>query len=135
MDPSRKRRIRLVVALTAALLLAGALVYTSFSASSPAVRPSRLLASADSGRSYQLTGKVVDGSIEKRGNATLFRVRDRDGRASVPVSYVGAVPDPFKNGREVIVTVRRRGGVFVGEKDSLVTKCPSKFTDKPAAQS
>jgi cytochrome c-type biogenesis protein CcmE len=135
MDPSRKRRIRLVVALTAALLLAGALAYTSFSASSPAVQPSRLLASADAGRSYQLTGKVVDGSIEKRGNATLFRVRDRNGRASVPVRYVGAVPDPFRNGREVIVTVRKHGDLFVGEKDSLVTKCPSKFTDEPAQQS
>jgi cytochrome c-type biogenesis protein CcmE len=135
MDPSRKRRIRLVVALTAAVVLAGALAYTSFSASSPAVQPSRLLANADAGRSYQLTGKVVDGSIEKRGNATLFRVRDRDGRASVPVRYVGAVPDPFRNGREVIVTVRKDGNLFVGEKDSLVTKCPSKFTDEPAQQS
>ena len=135
MDPSRKRRIRLVVALTAALLLAGALAYTSFSASSPAVQPSRLLASADAGRSYQLTGKVVDGSIQKRGNATLFRVRDRNGKASVPVRYVGAVPDPFRNGREVIVTVRKHGDLFVGEKDSLVTKCPSKFTDEPAQQS
>jgi cytochrome c-type biogenesis protein CcmE len=135
MDPSRKRRIRLVVALTAAVVLAGALAYTSFSASSPAVQPSRLLASADAGRSYQLTGKVVDGSIQKRGNATLFRVRDRDGKASVPVRYVGAVPDPFRNGREVIVTVRKDGNLFVGEKDSLVTKCPSKFTDEPAQQS
>ena len=117
MDPSRKRRIRLVVALTAAVVLAGALAYTSFSASSPAVQPSRLLASADAGRSYQLTGKVVDGSIQKRGNATLFRVRDRNGRASVPVRYVGAVPDPFRNGREVIVTVRKDGNLFVGEKD------------------
>jgi hypothetical protein len=26
--------------------------------------------------------------------------------------------------------VRKQGGAFVGEKDSLVTKCPSKFTDK-----
>jgi cytochrome c-type biogenesis protein CcmE len=135
MDPSRKRRIRLVVALTAAVVLAGALAYTSFSASSPAVQPSRLLASADAGRSYQLTGKVVDGSIQKRGNATLFRVRDRNGKASVPVRYVGAVPDPFRNGREVIVTVRKHGDLFVGEKDSLVTKCPSKFTDEPAQQS
>jgi cytochrome c-type biogenesis protein CcmE len=134
MDPSRKRRIRLIVALTAAVVLAGALAYTSFSASSPAVQPSKLIASANSGRSYQLTGKVVDGSIEKHGNATLFRVRDRNGRASVPVRYVGAVPDPFRNGREVIVTVRKRGGLFEGEKDSLVTKCPSKFTDKPASQ-
>ncbi len=130
MDPSRKRRIRLVVALTAALVLAGALAYTSFSASSAAVDPSRLLASANAGRSYQLTGKVVDGSIRKQGDATLFRVRDRNGRASVPVRYVGAVPDPFRDGREVIVTVRKQGATFVGEKDSLVTKCPSKFTDK-----
>jgi len=130
MDPSRKRRIRLVVALTVAILLAGALVYTSFSASSEAVKPSMLLASAQTGRSYQLTGKVVNGSIRNDGDGIDFRVRDRNGSASVPVRYVGSVPDPFRDGREVIVTVRKRGDVFVGEKDSLVTKCPSKFTDK-----
>jgi cytochrome c-type biogenesis protein CcmE len=135
MDPSRKRRIRLVVALTAAVVLAGTLVYTSFSASSAAVGPSKLLSGAAGGRSYQLTGKVVDGSIRRQGDATLFRVRDRDGRASVPVRYVGAVPDPFRDGREVIVTVRKQGAVFVGERDSLVTKCPSKFTDKPSTPS
>ena len=132
MNPARKRRIRLVVALTAALLLAGALAYTSFSASSSAVTPSRLLASAQADKSYQLTGKVVDGSIRHVGAATLFRVRDRDGTAAVPVSYTGAIPDPFRDGREVIVTVRRQGDTFVGEKDSLVTKCPSKFTDQKA---
>lgn len=130
MNPSRKRRVRLVVALAAAMLLACALIYTSFSASSEAVQPSGLLAGASGGRSYQLTGKVVDGSIRQDGDATVFRVRDRDGRASVPVRYVGAIPDPFRDGREVIVTVRKQDGVFVGEKDSLVTKCPSKFTDK-----
>ncbi|MEA2254937.1 MAG: cytochrome c-type biosis protein CcmE, partial [Solirubrobacteraceae bacterium] len=126
MAPSRKRRIRLVAALTVALALAGALVYTSFAASSEAVTPSRLLAAAAGGRSYELTGKVVDGSIRRSGGTMDFRVRDRDGGASVPVRYVGAVPDPFRDGREVIVTVRKQGGVFVGEKDSLVTKCPSK---------
>jgi cytochrome c-type biogenesis protein CcmE len=134
MDPSRKRRIRLVVALTAAVILAGALAYTSFSASSAAVQPSKLLASANAGRSYQLTGKVVDGSIKHDGDATVFRVRDRNGRASVPVSYVGTVPDPFRDGREVIVTVRKKGSMYVGERDSLITKCPSKFTDEPASQ-
>ncbi|MEA2253610.1 MAG: cytochrome c-type biosis protein CcmE [Solirubrobacteraceae bacterium] len=132
MAPSRKRRIRLVAALTVALALAGALVYTSFAASSEAVTPSRLLTASAVGRSYELTGKVVDGSIRRSGATMDFRVRDRDGGASVPVRYVGAVPDPFRDGREVIVTVRKQGGVFVGEKDSLVTKCPSKFTDKPS---
>lgn len=134
MDPSRKRRIRLIVALTVALVLAGTLAYTSFSASSPAVEPSKLLASVDTSRSYQLTGKVVKGSIDHRGDATSFRVQDRKGSASVPVSYKGAVPDTFRDGREVIVKVKKEGATFVGEKDSLVTKCPSKFTDKPTTQ-
>jgi cytochrome c-type biogenesis protein CcmE len=121
MDPARKRRTRLVVALTAALLLAGALVYTSFSASSEAVQPSALASKTD-GRTYQLTGKVVDGSIRKQGDTVRFRVRDREGTASVPVAYKLPVPDPFKDGRE--------GATFVGEPDSLITKCPSKFTEK-----
>jgi cytochrome c-type biogenesis protein CcmE len=131
MNPARKRRIRLVVALTAALLLASALVYTTFSAGSPAVTPSRLAASATSGEAYQLTGKVVNGSIRDIPGGKTFRVRDRNGATSVPVRYVGAVPDPFADGREVIVKVRKEGDVFVGERDSLVTKCPSKFTDTP----
>ena len=129
MDPARKRRTRLVVALSAALLLAGALVYTSFSASSEAVQPSALASKTD-GRTYQLTGKVVDGSIRKQGDTIRFRVRDREGTASVPVSYKLPVPDPFKDGREIIVKVQRQGSTFVGEPDSLITKCPSKFTEK-----
>ena len=134
MDPARKRRIRLVVAVGAAVVLATALIYTSFSASSEAVTPSRLVSSADAGRSYKLTGKVVDGSVTDIPGGKVFRVRDREGSTSVPVRYVGAVPDPFREGREVIVTVRKQGDTFVGEKDSLVTKCPSKFSDKPNQQ-
>ncbi|MEP6954962.1 MAG: cytochrome c maturation protein CcmE [Solirubrobacteraceae bacterium] len=131
MDPFRKRRIRLVVALTAALLLAGALVYTSFAASSDAVSPSGLLKDKGApGRSYQLTGKVVNGSVQRGGNSMTFRVRDRNGATSVPVRYTGTVPDPFRDGREVIITVRRQGAVYAGERDTLVTKCPSKFSDK-----
>jgi cytochrome c-type biogenesis protein CcmE len=127
MDPARKRTVRLIVALGAAVLLAGALVYTSFSASSEARSPSQLASGAETGKVYQLTGKVEPG-YQRRGTVTNFRVRDRTGHVSVPVRYEGVLPDPFRAGREVIVDVRKQGGVFVGEKDSLVTKCPSKFT-------
>jgi cytochrome c-type biogenesis protein CcmE len=127
-DPRRKRTIRLTVALTAAVLLAGALIYTSFSASSPAKTPGQLATSAVPGRSYKLTGKVASGSVRHEGDVLDFRVRDRSGSASVPVRYTGTVPDPFREGREVIVTVRKQGDAFVGQRDSLVTKCPSKFS-------
>jgi cytochrome c-type biogenesis protein CcmE len=126
-DPARRRRVRLVVALGAAVLLASALAYVSFSASTEAKSPAQLLHAAG-GRSYQLTGVVVRGSVRHRGDALLFRVRGRASVVSVPIRYAGAVPEPFREGREVIVTVRRQGAVFVGERDSLVTKCPSKFT-------
>jgi len=130
MDPSRKRKLRLAVALGAAVCLAAALMYTSFSAASEAAKPSDL----KPGKSYEVTGKVVNGSISRSGDELRFRLRDRDGRASVPVTYTGTVPDPFRDGREVIVKGELTNGTFVGQRDSLVTKCPSKFTkdDNPS---
>jgi cytochrome c-type biogenesis protein CcmE len=128
MQPARKRKIRLVVALSAAVVLAVALVLTSINASSEAVSPSEL-ASAQAGVSYQLTGKVQDGSVRPSPDGVDFRVRDRNGGTSVPVTYRGVVSDAFREGREVIVTVRKEGATYVGERDSLITKCPSKFTE------
>jgi cytochrome c-type biogenesis protein CcmE len=112
------------VALGAAVCLAAALLYTSFSASSEAAKPSEL----KEGQSYEVTGKVVNGSISHSGDELRFRIRDRDGSTSVPVTYTGSVPDPFRDGREVIVSGELKKGTFVAERDSLVTKCPSKFT-------
>jgi cytochrome c-type biogenesis protein CcmE len=127
MDPARKHKIRLVIALGVAVVLAGALVYTSFSAATEAREPSDLIAGATPGKSYELTGKVARGSVQREDEVLLFRIRDREGSAFVPVHYTGAVPDPFREGREVIVKGRMRNGLFVAEQDSLVTKCPSKF--------
>jgi cytochrome c-type biogenesis protein CcmE len=134
-DPARKRRMRLIVALSAAVLLASALVYTSFSAATEASTPSQLLRSGVSpNRSIDLTGKVAPGSVHKSGDTLRFAVRDRSGKGpEVPVVYTGVVPDPFRVGREVIVTGRLKDGTFMGERDSLVTKCPSKFQTKPGA--
>ena len=127
MDPDRKRKIRLVVALTAAVLLATALVYTSFSASTEARSPSELLAEEPAGTS-EVFGTVVAGSVERQGTDMSFELADReDPTKSVPVEYSGQVPDPFREGREVIVDGELVEGTLVAEKDSLITKCPSKF--------
>lgn len=132
MNPARKRAVRLVVALSAAVVLASALIYTTFSAASPTVSPSRLLREAQPGRSYQLTGKVEQGSVRRQGGTLYFTVQDRAGEAAVPLSYTGTIPDPFREGREVIVTVSKQDGHFVGQRDSLITKCPSKYKTAPS---
>ena len=132
MDPDRKRKIRLIVALTAAVLLAGALVYTSFSASSETKEPSDL--QGVTGGNYELTGKVADDSVNHDGTELRFEVADRDDpSATIPVVYTGTIPDPFREGREVIVSGTVDDGTFMAEKDSLITKCPSKFADEAEA--
>ena len=130
MDPQRKRKIRLVVALSTAVLLSVALIYTSFSAATGAKEPSELVNAAP-GTSAQLTGKVVQGSIKRHGNGIAFRVVDRDGKGqSLPVTYTGTVPDPFRGGREIVLNGEVENSGFVGEPETLITKCPSKFTTK-----
>jgi len=132
MNPSRKRRIRLVVALTAALLAASALVYTSFSAGSDEQTAGQLLDGAVAGKTYTLAGTVQDGSVRRADGVLWFSVRDPHRPVSVRVRYTGLVPDPFREGRGVMVKVRRGDGdVFMGEKDTMVTKCPSKFQVAP----
>lgn len=128
MDPARKRKIRLVIALSVAVLLAVGLVYTSFSASTEALKPSQLL-SAPQGTRAEMTGRVVKHSVRHVGAGLHFRVADRENsRDSIPVTYTGTVPDPFRGGREIVLTGEVRNSVFIGEPDTLVTKCPSKFT-------
>ncbi len=130
MDPDRKRKIRLGVALGAAVLLAAALVYVSFSASTEAREPSDVLA-AGPGETSELTGKVVDGSVTRDDTELRFEIADRDDpSASLPVVYTGTVTDPFREGREVIVTGKLEDETFVAEHDSLITKCPSKFSEE-----
>jgi cytochrome c-type biogenesis protein CcmE len=127
MDPSRKRVIRLVVALTAALLLASALIYVSFNAGNKELTASQLLAQGRTGQTYELAGTVLNGSVQHQGTTLLFRIRDPKLPVSVPVRYTGIVPDPFAPGRAVMVAVEKDGTGYIGQGNSLTTKCPSKY--------
>jgi cytochrome c-type biogenesis protein CcmE len=126
-DPSRKRAIRLSVALTAAVLLAAALVYVSFTAGNKEYTASQLLTLGKPGQTYELAGTVLDGSVKREGATLLFSIRDPKKDVAVPVRYTGVVPDPFAAGRAVMVAVREDGTQYVGQSNSLTTKCPSKY--------
>jgi cytochrome c-type biogenesis protein CcmE len=136
MARERRRRSRLIAASSAALLLAGALAYTSFSSAAEVRTPSQLSSAAVVGQSYEVTGRVLPGYTQ-HGTQLDFRLADRAGStgSSVDIRYTGAVPDPFRAGREVIVTVTKSGSSFVGQRDSLITKCPSKFAAAPPSSS
>jgi cytochrome c-type biogenesis protein CcmE len=119
---------RLVIALGVAAMLAVFLVYTALAGGTPQLRPSEL-----NGRTGEvsLVGKVV-GRVEgnARESGLHFRLRDVEGTVAVPVVYRGSVPDLFRSGRDISLRGELRNGTFVGEPGTLVTKCPSKYTDK-----
>jgi cytochrome c-type biogenesis protein CcmE len=119
---------RLVVALSVAAVLAVFLIYTSLAGGTPSLQPSQL--AGHNGR-VSLVGKVVGRATgDAHAGGLHFLLRDRHGMTSVPVVYKGTVPDLFKTGREVVVDGKLRNGVFVAVPNSLVTKCPSKYTPK-----
>jgi cytochrome c-type biogenesis protein CcmE len=120
---------RLVIALSVAGVLAVFLVYVAVAGNGMAqVSPSQL-----EGRTSQvvLTGKVVTGSVTQlRDEGVRFRLGDVQGGSSVPVVYRDSPPDQFKAGRDLSLRGRLHNGVFVGEKGTMVTKCPSKYQAK-----
>jgi cytochrome c-type biogenesis protein CcmE len=123
---------RLLIALSVAAVLAIFLLYFSIAGDgTPRVEPSDL-----AGRSGEvaLVG-VVAGlpSGDSHGTGLRFRMRDVDGRGSVRVVYQGSVPDLFRTGRSVHLTGELRNGVFVGKRDTLLTKCPSKYSPSQQA--
>jgi cytochrome c-type biogenesis protein CcmE len=122
--------VRLVLALSIAALLAVFLLYTSIAGGgTPSLRPSQLLANNHGGNRVTLSGKVM-GPVARSADVFHFRLRDVNGTTSVPVVYRGTVGDLFRTGRDISVDGRLRSGVFVGVKDTLVTKCPSKYSPK-----
>ena len=118
-----------MLALSVAAVLAVFLLYVSIAGGRTVqVKPSEL---ARHGGNVSLVGRVV-GPVHGAGYAKSglrFKVGDINGSATVRVVYRGSVPDQFKLGRHVVVNGRYTHGVFTAKRDSLVTKCPSKFTN------
>ena len=126
------RSVRLVLALSVAGVLAVFLVYVSIAGGrTQQVSPSQL--NGHQGK-VSLVGRVV-GPVHGQGyskDGLRFKVVDigKNAGMAVPVTYHGSVPDLFKVGRHIVVDGTYSHGVFVARHDTLVTKCPSKYSPK-----
>ena len=124
------RHVRLVVALIVASLLGTFAVYTAFADSSiPVLMVAQ--AQAYEGQHVRLEGKVTHSTGDAADPSGLrFTVKDYKGSETLPVVYTGAVPDAYKIGRDVVIDGTLKDGIFTAVPDTLVTKCPSKYSDK-----
>lgn len=125
-----------MIALSVAAALAVFVVYTALAGNGVA----QLTPSTVAGHSGTVTlvGAVVgplEGNSYERGGLR-FHLKDIGSPtpARILVDYHGAVPDLFKVGRHIVVNGTMRNGVFVAQRGSLVTKCPSKYAPATSAK-
>jgi cytochrome c-type biogenesis protein CcmE len=132
---SSRSPARLIVALSIAGALAIFLLYTAIAGQGTAtVKPSQLM--DQHGRRVQIVGTVVGpitGSPYGPGGQH-FLMRDIGGTRSVPVVYRGDEGPLFKLDQNILVTGRLAGGRFVAERNSMLTKCPSKYLPKKSSK-
>ena len=125
----RRSPARLVIALSVAAALAVFILYTSIAgAGTPQIQASELHRYVN--QPVTLVGKVVTTHGDAHSDAGMrFVLRNvkADARARADVVYHGTVPDLYKVGREVVVTGKYENGVFHADRNSLSTKCPSKY--------
>lgn len=123
------RRGKFIVGITAVLIALGYLAVSGFEAGKAYyITASELSAMGDKayGLRLRVAGTVVDGSIEKEGFTTKFRIEQAG--SVLPVTYIGRdpLPDTFHDGSSAVVEgVLGRDGLFEAKK--IQAKCASKY--------
>ena len=118
MNPTRKRRIFLILALVAAAAIATALVALALQRNVAYLyTPSEVLrGEAGEHARFRLGGMVAEHSFSRAEGSLEARFVVDDGDATLPVVYTGILPDLFRENQAVVATGSMRDGVFVAEQ-------------------
>jgi cytochrome c-type biogenesis protein CcmE len=151
MNPTRQRRLTIVIAVLVAVIVAAALVvYALQQNMNYLFTPSQVQAGdATHYKTFRLGGMVKAGSIERSGDSlrVTFTVVDLGG--AMPVEYNGILPDLFRENQSVIATGHMDGARFVATevlakhdetympkelKDAMAKAHEGKHIDESASQ-
>ena len=118
MNPTRKRRLWILLAIVLAAGLATALVAMALQRNVAYLyTPSEVLR-GDAGEHarFRLGGMVAGGSFKRAPGSMEAHFAVDDGDATLPVVYTGILPDLFREKQAVVATGRMEDGVFVAEE-------------------
>lgn len=127
-----------MVAISLAAVLGGWLIWTSIGGSMETYASPGQISGVAVGETIRLNGLVNEAPVDaaeraQSADGLTFWVQEKfDPSKRIKVVYRGSVPDAFRVRREVVITGRMENGTFIAKRNSLVTLCPSKFTDTPA---
>jgi cytochrome c-type biogenesis protein CcmE len=138
MNPTRKRRLLLILALVVAAGIATALVALALQRNVAYLyTPSEVLkGEAGAHARFRLGGMVAADSFRRAPGSMEAHFVVDDGDARLPVVYTGILPDLFREKQAVIATGRMRGDTFVAEQVLAKhdeTYMPKEVADKMGA--
>lgn len=115
MNPTRKRRLTIVLSILAAAIVATVLVVLALQNNmNYLLTPSQVQSGeAASYKTFRLGGMVKAGSIQRSSDSlkVTFTVVDADG--AMPVEYTGILPDLFRDNQSVIATGHMDNARFI----------------------
>ena len=123
MNPTRKRRLWLVLAIVAAAAVAAVFVALALQRNVTYLYTPSEVYSGEAGKQvasgqarFRLGGMVAGGSFARDAGSLQARFEVAVGDARMPVVYTGILPDLFRENQAVVATGRMREGVFVAEE-------------------
>jgi len=128
MKPKRKKRLILIVCLLAGLGVAvGLVLYALKQNINLFYSPSQIEAGAPpSGARIRAGGMVVKGSVHRDPDSLKVTFDITDFKATVPVTYIGILPDLFREGQG-IVALGRMGPHGTFHADQVLAKHDEKY--------
>jgi cytochrome c-type biogenesis protein CcmE len=114
----RQKRIAMVAGGLAALAVAAALVLSAFQQNLVFFfTPSQVAANeAPQGKTFRIGGMVETGSVKRQPDGLTVRFMVTDTAKSIPVTYRGALPDLFREGKGVAQGRVGADGMFVANE-------------------
>ncbi|QWT21777.1 cytochrome c maturation protein CcmE [Bacillus sp. NP157] len=118
MNPTRKRRLAIVVSVIAAAAIAvGLTVFALQRNMSYLFTPSQIQeGQATQYPTFRLGGMVKSGSITRASDSLKVSFIVVDDAGAMPVEYTGILPDLFRDNQSVIATGRMADGRFIASE-------------------
>lgn len=123
MNPTRKRRLWLVLTVLAAAVAATALVTLALQRNVAYLYTPSEIINGDAGAKvragdavFRLGGMVSADSFQRAQGSMQARFRVTDGDGELEVHYTGILPDLFREKQAVVATGRMDGQIFMAEQ-------------------
>ena len=129
----RRQRLLVIAAIGSALVIAAVLVAFALENQIAYFRTPAEIAAGEAkpGERLRIGGLVKAASVEKAGTEVRFTVTDT--AADVPVTYIGILPDLFREGQGIVVDGRLdAGGTFVA--DTVLAKHDENYVPAEVAE-